>query len=167
MTLVQILNSAIDDKLLRENVAKKAALPKRSKAEKRVLTDLEKEAIKKADFTPREKAFVMLLFYFGLRRGEALALTKSDIDFKRQVLAVNKTVVFEVNTPVIKTGAKSDAGNREIPIPESIKGFLKEFLKECGTFCLFPGKNTETLSKTQYVKMWQRIVQKMNDAVTI
>ena len=48
MTLVQIFNSAIDDKLLHENVAKKATPPKRHKAEKRALTDLEKEAIKKA-----------------------------------------------------------------------------------------------------------------------
>ena len=47
LTLVQILNSAIDDKLLHENVAKKVTLPKRHKAEKRALTELEKESLKK------------------------------------------------------------------------------------------------------------------------
>ena len=127
MTLVQIFNSAIDDKLLHENVAKKATPPKRHKAEKRVLTDLEKEAIKKADFTQTERALVMLLFYFGLRRGEVLALTKSDINLKKKLLIVNKTVVFDVNTPIIKTGAKSDAGNREIPIPDSAAPFFRQF----------------------------------------
>ena len=166
MTLVQIFNSAIDDKLLHENVAKKATPPKRHKAEKRALTDLEKEAIKKADFTQTERALVMLLFYFGLRRGEVLALTKSDINLKKKLLIVNKTVVFDVNTPIIKTGAKSDAGNREIPIPDSAAPFFRQFLKSVDTFYLFPGKNTETLSKTQYVKMWNRIVKKMNDTVT-
>lgn len=166
MTMVQILNSAIDDKLLHENAAKKAALPKRHKAEKRALADIEKEAIKKADFNQTERAIVMLLFYFGLRRGEVLALTKSDINLKKKILTVNKTVVFDVNTPVIKTGAKSEAGNREIPIPESAEGYLRDFLKSVDTFYLFPGKNTETLSKTQYVKMWDRIVRKMNDSVT-
>lgn len=166
MTLVQILNSAMDDKLLHENVAKKVALPKRHKSEKRALTDIEKEAIKKADFTQIERAIVMLLFCFGLRRGEVLALTKSDINLKKRILIVNKTVVFDANTPVIKTGAKSEAGNREIPIPESALGFLRDFLKPVDTFYLFPGKNTETLSKTQYVKMWDRIIRKMNDAVT-
>lgn len=166
LTLVQILNSAIDDKLLHENVAKKVTLPKRHKAEKRALTELEKEAIKKADFTMQEKAFVTLLFYFGLRRGECLALTKADIDLKKKVLTVNKTVVFDVNTPIVKMGAKSDAGNREIPIPDSIHAFLRDFLKSVDTFYLFPGKNTETLSKSQYVKMWGRIIRKMNEAVT-
>lgn len=166
MTIVQILNSAIDDKLLHDNVAKKVTLPKRHKSEKRALTGLEKEAIKKADFTQTERALVMLLFYFGLRRGEVLALTKSDINFKKKLLNVNKTVVFDVNTPIIKTGAKSDAGNREIPIPDSVEDFLRQFLKSVNTFYLFHGKNTETLSKTQYAKMWDRIIRKMNDAVT-
>ncbi len=166
MTLVQILNSAMDDKLLYDNVAKKVTLPKRHKSEKRTLTDLEKEALKKADFTTQEHALVMLLFFFGLRRGEVLALTKSDIDLKKRILTVNKAIVFDVNTPVIKEGAKSDAGNRSIPIPESAVAFLRDFLKSVNTFYLFPGKNAETLSKTQYTKMWARIVKKMNDAVT-
>ena len=166
LTLVQIFNSAIDDKLLHENIAKKVTLPKRHKSEKRALTELEKEAIKKADFTMQEKAFVLLLFYFGLRRGECLALTKADINLKKKTLTVNKTVVFDKNTPIVKEGAKSDAGNRTLPIPESAELFLREFLHSVNSFYLFKGKNTETLSKTQYVKMWERIIKKMNAAVT-
>ena len=152
LTLVQILNSAIDDKLLHENVAKKVTLPKRHKTEKRALTELEKEALKTADF--------------GLRRGECLALTKADIDLKKKNLTVNKTVVFDKNIPTIKNGAKSDAGNRILPIPESAESFLRDFLRSVDSFYLFKGKNTETLSKTQYVKMWERIVKKMNAAIT-
>ncbi len=166
LTLVQILNSAIDDKLLHENVAKKATLPKRHKAEKRALTELEKEAIRKADFTPRERAFVTLIYFFGLRKGEALALTKADIDFKNKILTVNKSVVIDVNKTIVKEGAKSDAGNRTIPIPQSAAPFLRDYLKTLDTFYLFPGKNADTMSETQYRRMWKHIVEKMNDAVT-
>lgn len=166
LTLVQILNSAIDDKLLHENVAKKATLPKRHKAEKRALTELEKEAIRKADFTPRERAFVTLIYFFGLRKGEALALTKADIDFKNKILTVNKSVVIDVNKTIVKEGAKSDAGNRTIPIPQSTAPFLRDYLKTLDTFYLFPGKNADTMSETQYRRMWKHIVEKMNDAVT-
>ncbi|MCI9034310.1 MAG: hypothetical protein HFJ08_09745 [Lachnospiraceae bacterium] len=81
-------------------------------------------------------------------------------------MTVNKTVIFDKNTPAIKNGTKSDAGNRTLPIPESIEPFLKEFLQSVDSFYLFKGKNTETLSKTQYVKMWERIIKKMNAAVT-
>lgn len=166
LTLVQIFNSAIDDKLIIENVAKKASVPKRHKSERRALTDLEKEAIKKADFTPRERAFVTLIYFFGLRKGEALALTKADIDFKSKTLTVNKSVVIDVNQTVIKEGAKSDAGNRTIPIPDSATPFLRDYLKTLNTFYLFPGKNAATLSEAQYERMWKHIVKKMNDAIT-
>lgn len=166
MTLVQIINSAIDDKLLYENVAKKVVLPKRHKSERRPLTETEKIAIKEADFTMHERAFILLLFYFGLRRGEALALTKSDINVKKKIITINKTVIFDINKPIIKLGAKSDAGNREIPIPESVQAFLTDFLKSVDTFYLFPGKNHETLSKTQYTRMWNNIIKKMNAAIT-
>ncbi len=166
LTLVQIFNSAIDDKLIIENIAKKASVPKRHKSERRALTDLEKEAIKKADFTPRERAFVTLIYFFGLRKGEALALTQSDIDFKSKSLTVNKSAVINVNQTVIKEGAKSDAGNRTIPIPDSAVPFLRDYLKNLDTFYLFPGKNAATLSAAQYERMWKHIVKKMNDAIT-
>ncbi len=80
LTLVQIFNSAIDDKLLHENIAKKVTLPKRHKSEKRALTELEKEAIKKADFTQTERALVMLLFYFGLCRKKPLCYCSFILD---------------------------------------------------------------------------------------
>ncbi len=166
LTLVQIFNSAIDDKLIIENVAKKATVPKRHKSERRALTDLEKEAIKKADFTPKERAFVTLIYFFGLRKGEALALTKADIDFKSKSLTVNKSAVINVNQTVIKEGAKSDAGNRTIPIPDSAVPFLRDYLKNLDTFYLFPGKNAATLSSAQYERMWKHIIKKMNDAIT-
>ncbi len=89
-----------------------------------------------------------------------------DIDLKKKTLIVNKTVVFDKNTPIVKEGVKSDAGNRTLPIPESAESFLRDFLLSVDSFYLFKGKNTETLSKTQYVKMWDRIVKKMNAAIT-
>ncbi|MCM1047388.1 MAG: tyrosine-type recombinase/integrase [Clostridiales bacterium] len=67
---------------------------------------------------------------------------------------------------VYDAGAKSDAGNRIIPIPAASVAFLREFLETVDTLYLFPGKSFNTLSKTQYVKMWKHIVKKMNDAVT-
>lgn len=166
LTLVQILNSAIDDKLITENAAQKTSVPKRHKSERRALTDLEKEAIKKADFTPRERAYVTLIYFFGLRKGETLALTKADIDFKRKTLTVNKSLVIDVNKTIVKEGAKSDAGNRTIPIPKSALSFLRDYLKSLDTFYLFPGQNADTMSESQYKRMWKHIVEKMNYAVT-
>lgn len=62
----------------------------------------------------------------GVRIGEALALRKSDFDFKNRTVEINKDVVFingkrtEQNTP------KTEAGNRIIPVREDI---LAEIIK--------------------------------------
>ncbi|NBH14548.1 hypothetical protein D3Z36_10265 [Lachnospiraceae bacterium] len=40
----------------------------------------------------------------------SLALSKSGIDLKRKILTVNKAVVFDVSTPIVKTGAKMTPG---------------------------------------------------------
>lgn len=87
----------------------------------------------------------MLLFYFGLQRGECPALTKADIVLKKKTLAVNKTVVFDKNIPTIKDGAKSDAGNRTLPIPESAESFLRDFLRSIDSLTAHIFRHTTVL----------------------
>lgn len=95
ITFCQVLKSAISDKLLPADsidcICKDIDMPKYIPAEKRGLTPLEKEALKKADFTDRERAFVYIAYGCGMRRGEILALTIFDISIERSEIAVNKS----------------------------------------------------------------------------
>ena len=99
ITFCQVLKSAVSDKLLPADainyICKDIDMPKYTPAEKRGLTPLEKEAIKTADFTDREKAFVFIAYGCGLRRGEILALTVFDISVERSELTVNKSLAFD------------------------------------------------------------------------
>lgn len=101
ITFCQVIKSAISDKLLPadslEAICRDIDMPKYTPAEKRGLTPLEKEAIKTADFTDREKAFVYIAYGCGLRRGEILALTVFDISLERAELTANKSLAFEGN----------------------------------------------------------------------
>ena len=75
-----------------------------------------------------KKLGILISMYTGLRLGEVCSLKWSDIDLKRGVLNVSRTIqriddgngctYFLIGTP------KSDASEREIPLP----GFLKELL---------------------------------------
>lgn len=164
MTLVQILDAAVEDKLINENPCRKLNMPQNTPAEKRQLTEEEKEAIRKADFSDREKMFVYILFYFGLRRGEALALSKSDVDLKTSILSVNKSITFDGNAPIIKN-TKTTAGTRTIPIPNTVKPILSAYLKQCNTFYLFTDKDGNLLTKSMLRRMWDNIIRKLNDAL--
>lgn len=54
-------------------------LPRYIKPQKRALSQIEKDALATAKFTDVEKAFVYIIYSCGLRRGEALALSKFEL----------------------------------------------------------------------------------------
>ena len=79
MTLKQIFNSAASDHYIVESPFVNIDMPRHKKSTRgRALTELEKIALDKCDFTLTERAFLMLLFGCGIRRGEILALHFND-----------------------------------------------------------------------------------------
>ena len=72
-------------------------------------------------------AFFSLLAYTGLRKGEALALTWRDIDFKNKTLTVNKTVASGKSGSILIQKPKTKASNRTISLDSSTMNLLKEW----------------------------------------
>lgn len=164
ITINQILNAAIDDKLLLVNPCRKIKLPKKSKSCKRPLTSQEEILTERADFTDREKAYIYVIKYFGLRKEEALALCKNDFDFDQDTLTIRNTVVFEHNQPLFIDGTKSEKGNRALPIPSCCKMFLRYYISVIPYnhlfYCL---RNGNLITESSFKKMWKSIITKMND----
>lgn len=104
LTFKQILKSAVADKYLPANIVPDifdhADRIKYTAGEKRPLTEIEKAAVFRADLLPQDKAFVYILYGCGLRRGEALALTRFDVDLERRILSVRKALAFDGNNPL-------------------------------------------------------------------
>lgn len=164
LTMNQIIKQAINNDLLYKNVAENVILPQIDSRPKRSLTNDEKKLLEKADFTIKEKAFVYLLLYSGLRRGEALALTRNDIDFEKNVIRVNKTIIYKGNNAEIKNSPKTDAGNREIPILSNLKSILRDYIQSIQTIYSFTQNNGEIMSKSSFRRFWDGIMDKLNTA---
>lgn len=165
MALKQILASAIEDKLITFNPCSKIELPDKPRTTKRALTEREKDAIKNANFTPRERCFVYLIFFFGLRREEALAIIPSDFNFKASTLTISRGVIFDGNLGKIEA-TKNTTSDREIPIPDSIKPFFISYINNLPNFYLITKADGELMTKSSYDKMWASIIKKMNAAVS-
>ena len=166
LTFKQIINAAIDDKLLPEASLRticSVALPKYLPTEKRALTDLEKRAIGSADFTPMQKAFVLIIYGCGLRRGEALALTRADILLARSELRVCRALEFVGNTPQLK-GPKSANGIRTVPMPQFLTDFLRGYLDGLDGDFLFHTRYGSMMTATGYRRMWDGILKAMDTA---
>ena len=102
MTINRICESAVDDLIIARNPCRGVLLPTYKAKEKRGLTDTEERAIQTADLDAEERLFISLLYYCGLRRGEALALGRGDIDLNRGILTVNHSVAFPDNKGILK-----------------------------------------------------------------
>lgn len=96
-----------------------AVIPRRMKRRKRELpTDDVLELISKSWDAPFG-LFACFLYYTGCREGEALAVEPArDIDTKRKILSISREVVFYNGRPEIVEATKTDAGYREIILPD-------------------------------------------------
>lgn len=165
MTLKQVVSSAASDKLLTYDAFNEifdGITIKKVKNEKRALTASEKKAVFSADFSPMHQAFVYLIYGCGLRRGEALALTRFDFNFKNRTLTINKAVAFDKNDPYLK-GTKNGK-ERTVPIPTNVLFFLESYCQSLPEQRLFYTVGKSLMTKSSYRKMWDRIIADMNAA---
>lgn len=76
----------------------------------------------------RTKHFMYALFMknTGLRPGEALALSRNDVDFSKKCVQVNKTYIEK--TKKVQNVPKTESSRRTVPIPDNIVPLLKEYM---------------------------------------
>ena len=164
ITLTQIVKQAILEEYIYKDVTLGLSLPKKIKPEKRALTDAEKTFIQNADLNLKERAFIDLLYYTGIRRGEALALMVSDIDFVNKKVKINKNLVMKDRNSEVKQSPKTYAGNRQIPIPNKLLQSLKEYMCKNKSVYLFTMENGEFMTNAAFRKFWNDILKKFNSA---
>lgn len=108
--------------------------PKSTKADKevRAMTIEEQKAFtdylldRQIEEEPYKNVYLIQM-YTGLRVGEALALKSSDIDLRKNLIRVNKTLTVDKDGKVIMGNTtKTYSGVREVPIPEFIRDSIIE-----------------------------------------
>lgn len=72
------------------------------------------------------KTFYEVLYYLGLRQGEATALTWNDINFNKKEVSINKTLTTKLKGQLYTVSSpKTKKSNRVLPIPKKLLGSLK------------------------------------------
>ena len=166
MTTKQIIKQAVNDRLYTSTDAEDLfnVFPKivYRANEKRPLTSAEKKAVFTANLQPMDKAFLYLIYGCGLRREEALALYKFDFNWKKKEVTIDKAHIM-VKSETVEKETKSVNGVRVVPIPDSTRHYLEEYVKGCKTSRLFTLRNGNPMTKSSYDKMWRRILKALNE----
>ncbi len=135
-TLKVILNDAVhDDIILKSPAGGIKAIKEPEKATEtyhRALTEQEQKDFMHEMAKDYYYEFVSLLLCTGMRIGEAAGLAWSDIDYKQNVIHVTKTVTFNEDNTMSIGSPKSEAGKRDIPLNDTIKGVLADQKKKFG-----------------------------------
>ncbi len=76
------------------------------------------------------KNVFLLSLYTGCRAGEALALTVDDVDFKNNLLHINKTITRNINNQaVVGENGKTKNATRDFPLTDKAIEVLKDAIK--------------------------------------
>ena len=135
--LVSIFNYAMQIYGLKENVAKKAGYINGKNKGQKELKMWTIEQFKLFDVVMSKdlpelvagyRAIFNLLFYSGMRIGEALALTPEDIDYNGRTISINKTFSIVEKKPVI-TSPKTKKSKRVLSMPVQFMDMLNNFIK--------------------------------------
>lgn len=93
------------------------------------------------DSFPLTFPFFRLLAFTGIRKGEALALTWNDVDFKNKQLTINKTASLNERNKVIATSSKTPSSNRTISLDARTIEILGQWRKNLREYLLAYGQN--------------------------
>lgn len=156
----QVFDLAVERKAIEYNPCVAVKIPKKApQTTRRALTETEQEYIRETPHRAQTAAMIML--YAGLRRGEVIPLTWSDIDLEEKQIAVNKFV--EKNNSgsfELKTAGKSDAAKRIVGIPDVLVEYLKNVPKDNLLVCL--NASNRMHSDTSWRRMWESYMSDIN-----
>ena len=153
--LFSLFDTARKNKLISFNPCADLTVRGLRKKERRDLTTEERKCFLRQCETDPFGTFGAFLYFFGLRRGEALALTGADITGTH--IRINKQITFPNNSqPVLKLTPKTDAGFREIPIPDKARKYIDFDALPDGL--LFHDPDGRPLSFSPVVDRWHKLI---------
>lgn len=158
-----MLNTAIDDGLLRVNPCRVKGAGKERSPERPVAMPDEVARIAnsiESDYRP----MVLLAAYCSLRFGELAGLRRHRVDLLHKVIRVEECAVELKNGSVIFGPPKTDAGVRTVAVPDDLVAMLEDHLAEhvdrARAALVFTSPEGHALRRTKFRSRWLAACEK-------
>lgn len=104
--------------------------------------------------THADGLFLAILYYTGLRRGEALGLRWSDIDFSARTLRVERDIDFVTgDVGTVKTATSV----RTVPMPDALVAMLQKNRQIGSGYVIRAPRNGSHWSQATFMRHWRLI----------
>lgn len=157
-TVQGIFEAAVQDRIIEKNPAEKLNRPVATPpAEKRALTEDERERILHCIETHKYGAYLAAMYYTGMRPGEVRGLQWGDFDWQNGLIHVQRDVDYAASGASV--GAlKTRNADRYIPIADKLRAILYP-MRETPNAFVFPGANGKPLAQVTAVRMWIELMR--------
>ena len=127
-----MLEKAVKWQIIFSNPANRVEAPKAERKEANYLD--EKQAAHLLECLAEEplkyRAMITLFLYSGMRRGELCGLEWSDVDFKENLIDINKSSLYVTGKGTIEDTTKTFSSKRVIKLPSPVMDLLHEYRAE-------------------------------------
>ena len=156
-TLKAIFASAYAEGLIERDPTVALIRPKASKGTgRRALTQEETRRVLETIKMHPEGLFLAMLYYLGVRRGEALGLRWGDFDFAADQVHIQRDIDFTGAT-ASEGALKTEAADRFVPIPAELKAMLLPKRGAADAY-VFRTPSGSPLPQASYKRMWSRLM---------
>jgi integrase len=160
--LKAIMNTAVDDGIIRRNPCRIKGAGQEHSPERPVLTIRQVFALADA-FEPRYRALVLLAVFGSLRWGELAALRRRHIDLHAGTLRIEVSVAELIDGSLVTGPPKSEAGRRVVTLPAfvlpEIATHLDQFTGPDSDSLVFTGPKNAPLRRSNFTRTWRRATQ--------
>jgi integrase len=127
-----IFESAIRMQYVSVNPCKNVTLPKSKSVEREIYSQAEMQQIFELLFQEPQKNLHFILYFTlavftGFRRGELLGLEFRDIDFKRQIIKINRTSNYTHDKGIFTDSPKTKSSYRTLRLSPELMNFLLQY----------------------------------------
>jgi integrase len=160
--LKAIMNTAVDDGLIRRNPCRIKGAGQEKSPERPVLTIGQVFALADA-IGPRFRVLILLAVFGSLRWGELAALRRRHIDLASGILRVEVSVVELVDGSLVTGPPKSEAGKRTVTLPAfllpEIVTHLEQFTAPDGDNLVFVGPKNGPPRRPNFSRAWRQATE--------
>lgn len=155
-TLKGVFESACADHILQDNPMQHVRKPKAAPPEeKRALTDDERCRIETVCAERIDALYLALMYYMGLRPGEARGLQWGDVDWAAGTVHVQRDVDYKDHGRI--GDVKTRKSNRVIPLPDALRDILGS-VRGLPDMFIVRGEKGGVLAKTSAERLWTELM---------